>query len=64
MEAQFKFDLPDEQPEFELCVNARDYYCALSDIDNECRNLMKHGDISNETYKILEKLRCMVPELN
>ena len=63
MKATIEFNLPEEKPEWEACVNSFDYQCCLSDIDNYCRNMIKHGGVSEATEAALSHIRDIIPEL-
>lgn len=57
------FNLPEEQEEFEICMNASKYKNVLYDIDKYLRNLAKHHDkktvsieeVRNLIYKLAEE---------
>ena len=57
---ELHFDYYEDLHEVLLVLNATKLFLALNDIDNYCRGLLKHGDISDETYKHLEEIRRMV----
>jgi hypothetical protein len=57
MKATLKFNLPEEQEEFELASNAVKYSIVLSDIDNHLRSKIKHADLTDEQYKVYEEVR-------
>jgi hypothetical protein len=42
MEAILKFNLPEEQDDFELAANAGKYYSILWDLDQYLRNFVKY----------------------
>lgn len=55
--ATLKFNLPEENAEHKLAVNAGNYYAVLWDIDQYLRSKLKHGDLTGEQYEVLEKTR-------
>lgn len=60
MKATIEFTLPEEQEEHLRAARANDAWCALYDIDNMLRNLLKHGD---NRYKTVEELATAVREI-
>jgi hypothetical protein len=46
MIVKIKYDLPDERSDAMIAMNASTLSAAISDVDNHCRNLIKHGDPS------------------
>lgn len=61
--ALLKFDLsdPDDASEHRYAMAGRDALIALERIDSQCRAVLKHGDPSDETRRVLEEIRAMVP---
>jgi hypothetical protein len=57
-----RFDLPDEQAEFDAARLGRDALSALWDIDQHCRAIVKHGDPSEETRELAEAIRAMISD--
>lgn len=61
MKATLKYDLPDEQEEFEIAIKSRDYYNQLWEIDQHLRSLLKHGDPeAQSTRRLAENIRNMI----
>lgn len=60
MKATLTFDLPDENTEFKLAINGHNYYSVLWNVDQKLRGLIKHGDITDEQYKIYDNIRDMI----
>ena len=60
MKATLEFDLPDEQGEFDAARLGHKALLALWDIDQRCRSLLKHGDPSEETARLVEEIRGMI----
>lgn len=61
MKATLEFDLPDEQGEFDAARLGHKALTTLWDIDQRCRSLLKHGDPSDETARLAEEIRGMIP---
>lgn len=59
MKAILKFNLPEENPEFQLAVNAVKWYSVVWDIDQYLRGQTKHApdDMPEEEYKALVRVR-------
>lgn len=55
------FDLPDERSDMNAALFGQDALLALWDIDNKCRGLLKHGDLSDEAHQIVAEIRQLVP---
>jgi hypothetical protein len=63
MIATLRFDLSDEDDarEHRYALAGREALVALEAIDNRCRSALKHGEPSEETAKILEEIRQLIP---
>ncbi len=59
--ATLRFNLPDEQGDFDAARLGSQALLALWEIDQKCRSLMKHGDPTPETRKLAEEIRGMIP---
>lgn len=57
MKATLEFNLPEENEEFEMKINAGKYYCALEDLREFLRSKLKHGDLPPETEAVYEEVR-------
>lgn len=66
MKVIVEFDLDDEDS-----CDKYDYACfsimkkmkfALDDIDGYCRSEQKHGDVSDDVDKVMERIRDMITE--
>ena len=53
MKAILKFDLPDEEINFDMANNAVNYYSSLMEFDNYIRNQIKYGEKYNKREMIL-----------
>ncbi len=65
MKAELKFDLPEEQEEFNMYLKSTDMYCLLFNMQNELRNFQKHG-VSNygkNEKEILETIYTQIWEI-
>jgi hypothetical protein len=58
--ATFRFNLPDEQGEFDAARLGSKALATLWDIDQRLRGLLKHCDPSEETARLAEELRQMI----
>ena len=61
--ATLRFNLDEEQSEFKSAVNGSAMKSTLWIIDQDCRNLLKHGDPSAETQAFAEHIRSLIREL-
>ena len=63
-----EFDLPDEEYEYVQFKNSpekcREYLNALENIKEYIRAKLKWADVSEETEKILEEIRQIIPFLD
>ncbi len=57
MKATLEFNLPDDQNEFDLAVQGSKMYVALWDISQELRTLWKYEELSEEEWKMVERIR-------
>lgn len=56
-EVFYQFDMFEDSSDLKIFQRATDLYCALSEIDGEMRTRMKHGNIGDEEYNFLERMR-------
>jgi hypothetical protein len=63
MQAILRFDLgdPDDERLHRYALAGRDALIALEVIDNRCRSILKHGEPSEETERVLEEIRSLIP---
>lgn len=59
--ATLTFELPDEQHEFDAAIRGREALVVLWDVDQRCRSLLKYGEPSEETSKLAQEIRDMIP---
>jgi hypothetical protein len=57
MKAVLKFNLPDEQHDFDLAIQGGKMYSALWDISQELRAIWKYEELSDEEFKMVERIR-------
>jgi len=57
-----RYRLPDEQSDFDAAMQGRDAKIVIWEVDQYCRGLVKHGTISDETAKHLDRIREMLRE--
>jgi hypothetical protein len=62
MHAILRFRLPDEQAEFNAAMQGREAKGVIWSVDQYCRNILKHGEPSEETAKHLEHIRDLLRE--
>lgn len=58
--ATLSFTLPEEQPEFTAALEGQAARALIWDIDQHCRGLIKHCDLSEETDRQLQEIRDMI----
>lgn len=51
------FNLPEDQAEFDFAIQGGNMYSALFDISQELRTLWKYEELSEEEWKIVERIR-------
>jgi hypothetical protein len=57
MKAKLTFNLPEDQAEFDFAVQGSKMYSALWDISQELRAIWKYEELTDEEFKIVEKIR-------
>ena len=57
MKAILKFNLPEENEEFQAAVNGLNYKSAIWDYDQWLRSEMKYSELPYQTYKAYETCR-------
>jgi len=57
----FRFDLPEEQGDFDAARLGRSALTALWEIDQRCRGLLKHGEPTPEQADLAREIREMIP---
>jgi len=61
--ATLTFQLPDEEGDYEVCVNARKIASACWDADQHCRALIKYADNpSEDAARLAEAIRDILRE--
>jgi hypothetical protein len=60
--AILRFRLPEEQTEFNAAMQGREAKAAIWAVDQHCRNILKHGEPSEETRQQLEQIRDLLRE--
>ena len=56
MKAKLEFDLPDDQPEFNLACKARELHSNLWDLTGQIRIWRKHGHRFKDADELLDAL--------
>ena len=61
--ATLRFDLsdPDDEREHRYALAGREALLALEEIEGRCRAILKHGEPSDETRRIVEEIRALIP---
>jgi len=59
--ATLKYRLPEEQHEFNRAMLGDLAIQTLWHVDQHCRGLLKHGDVPEETARILSAIRELIP---
>ena len=57
MKAKLTFNLPEDQVEFDFAIQGSKMYSALWDISQELRKIWKYEELSEEEFKMVEKIR-------
>ena len=60
--AQLVFNLPEEDSEFRLAINANKWYCSMWDLDQFLRSKLKYEELSEEEYQIYDAIRSKLFE--
>jgi len=63
MKAIFEFNLPEDQHDFEFATQGGSMYSALWDISQELRKMTKYDELSDEEWKIAEKIKKKFHEI-
>lgn len=61
--ATLQFNLPEEQEEFRAAVKGSKYQAALSALDRELRNLVKHGSEESQRAMTPDRFRARIWEI-
>ncbi len=64
MKATLEFNLPEENPEFDLAMNGPKYHSALWDIENKLRQWVKYETAPESVEMLIEEIRWMIPDLS
>jgi hypothetical protein len=60
MIATFRFNLPEEQGDFDAARLGRKALLTLWEIDQHCRSIIKHGEPTPEQRRLAEEVRAMI----
>jgi hypothetical protein len=60
MIATFRFNLPEEQGDFDAARLGRRALLTLWEIDQKCRSLLKYGEPTDEQRALAEEIRGMI----
>ena len=56
-----RYQLPDEQGEYDAARLGSEAMQVLWQIDQACRSLLKHGSPTAEERRLAEEIRAMIP---
>ena len=56
MKATLKYNLPEDEFEFNCAVKSMKMYFALTEIKDELRAILKHGELRDDQYKFIDKM--------
>ena len=59
--ATLRYKLPEEEHEYRRAILGDLAMQTLWHIDQHCRGAIKHGDVSQETARLLQQIREMIP---
>jgi hypothetical protein len=57
MKVILEFNLPEERDEHTLALKGREFWNCLWDLDQKCRNALKHGHSYKTADEVLEMVR-------
>lgn len=63
MKATLKYNLPDDEFEFNCAVKSMKMYFALTEIKDELRTILKHGELRDDQYKFIDELNERLHEI-
>ena len=63
MKATLEFNMPEDQVEFDFAVHGGKMYSALWEISQELRAIWKYEELSDEEFKMVEKIRDKLHEI-
>ena len=63
MEAKLKYNLPEDEFEFNCAVKSTKMYFALTEIQDELRRQLKCEDLKENQYEMIELLRSYFYEV-
>lgn len=57
MKATLKFNLPEDQADFDFAIQGSNMYSALWDISQELRTLYKYEELDEKEWAMVERIR-------
>lgn len=63
MEGILKFNLPEEQSEFNLAIKGVDYSSVLHEFDQYLRNKLKYEDLPDDKHDTYQEIRDKLYEI-
>ena len=64
MKAVLEFNLPEDKDDFELASHALKLYCAITDIDNVARDVLKYGKDATDALEEIRNIAGIVHEMD
>ncbi len=64
MEVVLKFNLPEDEGELTWAQKGSDFWNVLWDLEQECRNYLKHGNEFKTPDEVLEWVRDQIGEVD
>ena len=62
MKAKLEFNLPEDNDDYTLAIKGREFWLCLWDLDQECRNFLKHKHKFKTPDEVLEWVRDHIVE--
>jgi hypothetical protein len=63
MQSILKFNLPEDNEEFQMSINGHKYHCAINDILQHLRDKIKYSDLNENELKVYEDIRIKIFEI-
>jgi hypothetical protein len=57
MKATLEFNLPEDQAEYDMAINAPKFYKIIWDMKQELRSKVKYAQLSEEQYKAYDSMQ-------
>lgn len=63
MKATLEFNLPEDQAEYDMVINASKFFNIIWEMKKELRSKVKYAELSGEQYKAYESMQDFFNEL-